>query len=66
MELRIGLDLLSDGTILLYNNLVQFEGSLDGVGLLVHPLELLEGTALGLETGAIESVSTNSERLSRR
>lgn len=66
MELRISLDLLSDGTILLHNNLVQAEGSLDGVGLLVHPLELLESTALGLDTGGIESVSTNSERLSGR
>lgn len=50
MELRIGFNLLSDGTILLHDNLVQAEGSLDWVGLLVHPLQLFESTALRLDT----------------
>jgi hypothetical protein len=53
LRLSIGFNLLSDGTILLHNDLVQAEGSLDGVGLLVHPLQFLEGTALGLDTKTV-------------
>lgn len=53
LRLGIGFNLLSDGTIFLHNDLIQVEGSLDGVGLLVHPLQFLEGTALGLNTERI-------------
>lgn len=43
-------NLLSDLAILCEDDFVDFEGGLDGVGLVVDPLELLESTALGLDT----------------
>lgn len=35
--------------LIVKDDLVDLEGSLDGVGLVVDPFELLEGTALGLD-----------------
>jgi len=49
-------DLLRDTTIGLDNNLVDLERRLDGIGLVVHPFKLLEGTALRLDTGQIVSL----------
>ena len=53
------IDGLNDVTIA-HHNLVDFERSLDGVGLVVHPFKLLKGTALGFDT------STGSVRTSLR
>lgn len=41
-------DLLRDLSVGLDNHLLDLLRSLDGLGLVVNPLELLEGTALGL------------------
>jgi hypothetical protein len=43
-------NLLDDLAVVGEDNLVDMEGGLDGVGLVVDPLELLEGAALGLDT----------------
>ncbi len=55
---RLEDDLLDDLAIVGEDDLVDVEGGLDGVGLVVDPLELLEGAALGLDTvelGLIEA-----------
>lgn len=43
-------NLLCDLAIGLDDDLIHLEGGLDGLGLVVHPLELLEGPPLGLDT----------------
>ena len=43
-------DLLDDVSIGLDNNLVDLERGLDGLGLLVNPLEFLQRTTLGFDT----------------
>ncbi len=45
------MDLLGDLAVVGEDDLVDGLGGLDGVGLVVDPLELLEGTALGLDAG---------------
>jgi hypothetical protein len=47
-------NLLDDLAVVGEDNLVDMEGGLDGVGLVVDPLELLEGAALRLDT--VESI----------
>ena len=42
-------NLLGDLSVGLDNNLVDLEGGLDGAGLFVDPVQLLEGAALGLD-----------------
>jgi hypothetical protein len=51
---------LGNGAILLKNNLVHIEGSLDGVGLLVNPLQLFQSSAVGFDT-VVSRVSTESD-----
>lgn len=43
-------NLLHDLAIISKDDLVDLERGLDGVGLVVDPLELLEGAALGFDT----------------
>jgi hypothetical protein len=50
MQSSIVLDLLSDRSIALNDNLIEALGRLDRVGLLVQPLKFLKSTALGLNT----------------
>jgi len=42
----------------LNDDLVDLEGSLDGVFLRVHPLEFLEGSALGLNAVVVLALRT--------
>jgi hypothetical protein len=42
-------DLLSNGAVDLHHDLVDVQGGLDRMGLVVNPFELLEGAALGLD-----------------
>lgn len=44
-------DLLRDLSVGLNDHLLDLLRSLDGLGLVIHPLELLEGSALGLDAG---------------
>lgn len=44
------LDLLGDSAVPLNEHLVDLEGRLDGIGLIVNPSELLKGTSLGFDT----------------
>lgn len=44
-------NLLRDLAVGLNNHLLDVLGGLDGLGLVVHPFELLEGSALGLDAG---------------
>lgn len=48
-DLSLG-DLLGNGTVGLDDDLVDVEGGLDGLGLLVDPFELFEGTTLRFDT----------------
>lgn len=47
-------DLLRDLSVGLYDHLLDMLGGLDGLGLVVDPLELLEGSTLGLDAKGIE------------
>lgn len=49
-QLSAVVNLLGNGTVLLDDNLVHVERGLDGVGLLVDPLELLQSTTLRFDT----------------
>lgn len=57
-----GNDLFCDLAIGLDNDLVDFDGGLDRLGLVVDPFELFEGTALGLDT-VVKGVSTKASFL---
>lgn len=48
---RVINNLLRDLSVGLYNHLFDVLRGLDRLGLVVHPLELLEGSALGLDAG---------------
>lgn len=58
---NLKLDLLCNSTIGSNDDLVDFERSLDGVGLVVDPFELFEGTSLRLDTVRVSTVAQNSE-----
>ncbi len=59
---RLGDNLLGDLAIVGEDDLVDVEGGLDGVGLVVDPLELLEGAALGLDTVGPRLIQGQGER----